>query len=237
MALDPNSLKPYSQLPLEFDHRPSLSGEDFLVTDSNRNAVAWLDKWPDWPSPALAVHGPAGCGKTHLSKVFMARSGAREMSLASLADTDLPQLLESARAFIIENADTALTPGLEVNLLHFYNLARETDRTLLFTARQAPSRWKVGLKDLRSRLNAVTAVAIGEPDDALIGALLVKLFADRQLRIEPDVLPFMVSRMERSFEAARQLVARADEMAMAERRNITLPLIRRVLQQSEHSTQ
>lgn len=231
MAPDSNSLSTHSQYPLEFDHRPSLSGEDFLVAESNRNAVAWLDTWPDWPSTALAVHGPAGCGKTHLAQVFMARTGAREITPERLAAEDPPGLLESARACVIEDAEALLTPQLEVKLLHLYNLARETKRTILFTDRQAPARWNIELKDLKSRLNAATAVAISEPDDALIGALLVKLFADRQLRVEPEVLPFMVSRMERSFDAARRLVARADEMAMAERRNITLPLISKVLQQ------
>ncbi len=218
------------QLPLGFEHRPSLAGEDFLVTDCNRNAVAWLDKWPDWPSTALAVHGPAGCGKTHLAKVFMARAGAGEITPKRLAALDPPALLGDARAWVIEDAERFLTPELEVKFLHLYNLIRESGRSLLITARQAPAQWQIELKDLKSRLKAAAAVAISSPDDALIGALLVKLFADRQLRVEPEVLPFMVSRMERSFEAARRLVARADEMAMAERRNITLPLINKVLQ-------
>ena len=56
-----------AQLPLDLGHRASFSGEDFLVAPCNAAAVACLDSWPDWPAPGLAVHGPEGCGKTHLS--------------------------------------------------------------------------------------------------------------------------------------------------------------------------
>jgi len=216
------------QLPLAFDHRPSLGGNDFLVAPGNRAAVAWLDRWPDWPGPALAVHGPAGCGKTHLAQVFMARSGATAvgadtLSRDPLAETDAP-------ACVIEDAEALIEAGLEEPLLHLYNRFHETGGHLLLTARRPPVRWPVRLPDLASRLNAATAVDIGPPDDALVSAVVVKLFADRQLRVEPDVVPFMLARMERSFDTARKLVAAIDSAALARKRNITVPLVSQVMQ-------
>lgn len=220
-----------AQLPLDFDHRPALSGEDFLVAPGNAGAVAWLDRWPDWPGPLLAIHGPAGCGKTHLAQVFMAASGARAIGADALGGAEPQHLLAGARACVLEDAEALLGGDLEEALLHLYNTVQETGRHMVLTARRPPARWPVRLADLRSRLKAAIAVGIGPPDDALITAVIVKLFADRQLRVDADVVSFMLTRMERSFETARTLVAAVDRAALAERRNITVPLVRGVMEE------
>lgn len=217
------------QLALGFDHRPSLSGDDFLVAPCNAEAVAWLDRWPDWRLPALAVYGPSGCGKTHLAQVFMARTGAPAVTVEALRTIEAPRLLGDAPACLIEDAEAVLAAGVEAAVLHLFNTVGEAGRHLLLTARRPPARWAVGLADLRSRLNAAAVVAIGAPDDALLAAVLVKLFADRQLRVEGEVISFMLARMERSFDAARRLVAALDAAALAGRRNLTVPLVREVL--------
>ena len=217
------------QLPLDFEHRPSLTGEDFLVAERNRDAVIWLDRWPDWPTPALVIHGPAGCGKTHLVHVFLARSGGRRLSILDMSADEPRDLIEDIPACVIEDAERFIKAGLESALLHLYNALKEAGGQLLLTSRRPPSRWPVQLADLRSRLNAATAVRIGAPDDTLMQAVVVKLFADRQLKVDQDVVTFMLARMERSFEAARELVARIDEAALKERRNITVRLVRGVL--------
>lgn len=215
------------QLALELGLRPARGMSDFLVAPSNQEAVAWLDRWPDWSSPALAIHGPAGCGKSHLAAVWQARTGA-----GFVEARDLSGLLETPhRCCVIEGADEGVAgdDGRERALLHLYNRLREAGGHLLLTARTPPARWPVRLPDLASRLAAAPAVAIRPPDDALIGAVLVKLFADRQLRVGQDVPDFMLTRMERTFDAARQLVDAIDARALADRRNITVPLVRDVL--------
>ena len=217
------------QLPFSFDHRPALGGEDFLVAPSNSEAVAWIDRWPDWPGPALALHGPPGCGKTHLSQVFAAGTRACLVSASELS-SDGPVHL-TAPACVVDDTETVLALGLEEALLHLHNRLAEAGRHLLLAARRPPAHWSVALGDLRSRLNAAAAIAIKSPDDTLITAVLVKLFSDRQLRVDSDVVSFMVARMERSFDAARRLVAALDAAALAERRNITVPLARHVLEQ------
>ncbi len=217
------------QFTLEFEHRPALSAADFLVADSNREAVTWLDRWPDWPAPALVIHGPAGCGKTHLLRVFMAKSGAREVSAEQLRLIEPPALLDDVNACVIDDAEALPEAGLAEALLHLYNLAREAGKHLVLSARQPAARWRIGLKDLASRLNAVPTVAIHAPDDGLLAAVLVKLFADRQLRVDADVVPYMVARMERSFVAAGRWVEAIDLAALAEHRNITVPFVRNVM--------
>jgi DnaA regulatory inactivator Hda len=223
----------HRQLPLDFEHRPSLTGENFLVAESNRDAVVWLDRWPDWPTPALVIYGPAGCGKTHLAHVFLARGGGRKLSILDLSADQPRDLIEDVPACVVEDAERFLEAGLESALLHLYNALKEAGGQILLTSRQPPSRWPVHLADLRSRLNTATAVRIGPPDDTLMQAVVVKLFADRQLKVGQEVVTFMLARMERSFEAARELVASIDEAALKVRRKITVRLVREVLKARE----
>ncbi|WP_323378440.1 HdaA/DnaA family protein [Skermanella mucosa] len=219
-----------AQLPLDLGHRPAMGADDFLVAPSNEAAVAWLDLWPNWPAPALVIFGPAGCGKTHLAQVWRARTQAPRVEPGDLRIETLPRLLSEAAAVVIDNADRGTGDArAERALFHLYNLARETGGHLLLTSESAPARWGINLPDLRSRLMAAPAVAVGAPDDALLAAILVKLFADRQLRVGHDVIRFLVTHMERSFDAARRLVADLDAAALAARRRITVPLARRVL--------
>jgi len=212
------------QLAIPFEHRPALGAEDFLIAPGNREAVAWLDRWPDWPGHALALHGPEGCGKSHLAQVWLARCGGTLVRGGDLGPDDPVRL--AAGPTVIEDADRGVD---ETALFHLYNLAREEGGFLLFTGRQAPARWPVVLPDLRSRLATVTAVALGRPDDALIGAVLAKQFDDRQLRVPDDVVAWLVQRMERSFAAIGAVVESLDSLSLAERRNITVPLARRAL--------
>ena len=219
------------QLPLDLGHRPALGREDFLLAPCNEVAVAWIDRWPDWPGVALALHGPAACGKTHLGFVWRGRSAAIDIAPAALAEAAPPAILGPAKACTLEDVDAALAAGnlAEERLLHLYNLIGERGGHMLFTGQTPPARWPIALPDLRSRLRAATAVAMAAPDDALIEAVLVKLFADRQLRVDAGVVRFLAARMERSFAAARTIVAAMDRAAMADRREITVPLARRVL--------
>jgi len=223
------------QLVLDFEHRPALESEDFLVTPCNQEAVAWIDEWPHWSSPAFVIHGPSGCGKSHLAQVFLARTSGVRISPLQLLEKDSPALLGGAAACLLDDMDVAFAPGnkgaLEEALLHLYNTLKEQGSTMMITAKSPPSRWGVSLADLSSRLKTATLAEISAPDDVLLAAVLVKQFSDRQLRIDRDVVAFVQTRIERSFRALGQLVAAADKLALAEKRRITIPLMRRVLEE------
>lgn len=222
-----------AQLPLDLGHRPALSEGDFLVAPCNAEAHAWLERWPDWPGPASVIFGPAECGKTHLAHLFAAISGAVTIAAAALTVADPPRLLGQALAVVVEDCDRDGGRADEAALFHLINLTKESGGFLLLTGREAPSRWKVGLPDLRSRLNAMPALAIGAPDDAVLAAVLVKLFADRQVKVGEELVTYLLGRMERSFAAAASLVERLDHAALAGRRPVTVPLARSVLEQGD----
>ncbi|KJS39278.1 MAG: DNA replication protein, partial [Rhodospirillaceae bacterium BRH_c57] len=106
-------------MPLPLGHRSALGREDFLVAPGNEEAVAWLDRWPDWPSPALLLHGPPGCGKSHLAQVFAATSGARVITGTPDLVLHPPTLLNGVRAVVIDDVDRALEAGVaEGSLFH-----------------------------------------------------------------------------------------------------------------------
>jgi len=214
-----------AQLPLDLGFRTALGRADFLVAPCNAAAVAWLDRWPLWPGSALALWGPKGSGKTHLAQVWRARSGATLIDPAVLTSASVPHLLGAAAAAAVDDAEGAR----EEALLHLYNLLAERRGHLLLVAREPPARLGIKLADLRSRLLASAAVAVEAPDEALLGAVLVKLFADRQLAVPREVVDYLVSRLERSFAAASVAVATIDRAALAQRRRINVPLVRAAL--------
>ena len=135
------------------------------------------------------------------------------------------ELAGPARAAIVDEAERAA----EEPLFHLYNLLAERGLHLLLLARAAPARWGIALPDLRSRLRAAPVAYLAPPNDALLAALLVKLFADRQLRVGEEVVACLISRLERSFAAAQCVVAALDQAALAGQRPITVPLAREVL--------
>ncbi len=215
-----------SQYVFDYDDQAPAMGEgDFLVAGSNAAAKAWVDRWPDWENRGLAIWGPAGSGKSHLAEIWRRRSGA---SLLSAADVGA-SLLRPWRGghVVLEN----LTTGFAENgLLHLVNLVREDGGSLLLTGRAPPARWPVRLPDLASRLAALPAVDIGRPEDSLIAAVLEKQFRDRQLDVGGDVVPYLVTRMERSFSAIRDIVDALDSLSLREQRPITVPQARRALE-------
>ncbi len=210
--------------------RPALGREDFLVAPCNEAAVAWLDRWPDWPGPALVIHGPPGSGKSHLAEVWRRRSGAEMLSAACLSEA-APEAGHAPAALVIDGLDGPLD---ERALLHIYNAIAERGGHLLLTARTPSARWPLALPDLASRLRLAPAAALGLPDDALLGALMLKLFADRQIAVAPEVPAYVVPRIERTFEAVANLVDRLDRAALAEGRAVTVPLVRTVLALGEN---
>ncbi len=209
------------QLPFDLPPRNAMGAADFVASRSNEAALALVEAWPEWPAPWLAVHGPAGCGKTHLGHVFQEKAGDNTLFLS--APTILPDLPEKPILILDE-------PQLdETAFFHLINRVKSESGSLLILSREAPARWNVKLPDLASRLKAIPSVEVAAPDDALLAAVLVKHFADRQINVAPDVIDYLLKHVERSFAAAAETAERLDHAALAEGRAITIPLVRRVL--------
>jgi chromosomal replication initiation ATPase DnaA len=217
-----------TQLFFDLPRRTALSRFDFLVSGSNAAAIGWIDRWPDWPSPALVLHGPAGCGKTHLAHIWCERASAVIVAGETLDEDKVAHLFaERHNRIAVDDADR----GSERALLHLHNCCLENRGSLLIVARRRPASWPVGLDDLGSRLRAAFAVGIGRPDDALLGAVLVKHFDDRQLRVAPDVIAYLIRHIERSCSAAADITARLDAASLRDGSAVTVPLARKLLRE------
>jgi chromosomal replication initiation ATPase DnaA len=208
------------QLAFALPHAESFAREDFLGGTSNAAALRLIEQWPDWPDRVLALAGPEGAGKSHLAAIWAEIAGARRVSARTLGEADLVAELATA-ALVVEDAGSEFD---ERALFHLINLVRQEEAYLLITARAAPATWGVALPDLSSRLRAIPVVALDPPDDALLRAVMVKLFADRQLAVDESLIAYLASRIERSFAGARAAVDGLDREALRQQRPVTRAL-------------
>jgi chromosomal replication initiation ATPase DnaA len=216
------------QLALALGHQESFARDDFIAGPSNAAAIALVERWPDWPGRVVLLVGPEGSGKSHLAAIWAKAAGARHVFARSLDEASVPSALAS-RAVVIDGlAEGAFD---ERALFHLLNLVREENAHALITARTMPAGWTVGLPDLGSRLRALPAVTLASPDDALLRGVLVKLFADRQLVVETNLIDYLVTRLERSVAVAAAMVAELDRVALSQKRPVTRALAAELLRE------
>lgn len=212
------------QLAFSLPTAEAMTREDFFLAPSNALALQSLEGWQGWPGRKLLLIGPEGAGKTHLAHVWSALSGAEIVAGPDLARADIAAL--AGRPVVVDDAD-CIGPA-EAQLFHLHNLAT-SGAALLLTARTPPRDWGLTLPDLVSRMQATQIATLDLPDDALLSAVLVKLFADRQVAVPSNLIPYLIGRMPRSIGAARALVANLDARALAAGRPITRALAAEVL--------
>lgn len=217
-----------TQLGLDLPVRTALGRDDFMVAPSNALALAMIDNWETWPRHKLVLSGPHGAGKTHLTHVWASASGAQIVAARDL-HTDHIEALATTPIAVEDvpaiNTDTAA----QTALFHLHNLLQSAGLPLLMTGAQAPSHWAMSLPDLQSRIDGAGHAALDPPDDSLLAAVLAKLFNDRQLTPRTDVIPYLVTHMERSFDAARHIVAALDATSLARKKPISRALATEML--------
>lgn len=209
------------QLPLDLGHATGHSRDDLVVSAANSQAIALIDRWPNWPAPVVVLAGPAGCGKSHLATIWRGMSGASLLKPSAI-EAHVAEVSGMGLPVVIDNADDADLD--QQGLFHLMNATRASGSSLLLTARRFPAAWGVTLPDLASRLKAATTIEIGEPDDLLLAGVITKLFADRQVEVEPNVIQFLVRRIERSLSTAIRIVDRLDRAALERKSRITRAL-------------
>ncbi|MEP4249437.1 chromosomal replication initiator DnaA [Tateyamaria sp.] len=222
-----------TQLGLDLPARAALGRDDFMVSPCNAVALAMVDGWRRWPAQKLVLSGASGAGKTHLTHVWATETNAKIISAKDLRGDQIEALVQSPVA--VEDVPLIRTDhAAQTALFHLHNLLQDAGLPLLMTGTQAPAHWGMSLPDLQSRIDAAGHANLDAPDDALLAAVLVKLFNDRQLTPPADVIPYLLARIERSFDAARRVVAALDGASLARKKPVTRTLASTVL--DNHST-
>jgi chromosomal replication initiation ATPase DnaA len=214
------------QLAFALPHAESLTRDNFLEGPANAAGLALIESWPEWPAHTMLLVGPEGSGKSHLAAIWADQAGARSTTAHALSAATVPTALATG-ALVVE--DLKPNDFDERALFHLLNLAREEQVYVLITARTPASVIEVELRDLRSRLRALPVVSLAEPDDLLFRALIVKFCADRQLAVDEGVVGYLVTRIERSYAAARQAVEQLDREALRLGRPVTRALAAELL--------
>lgn len=216
------------QLTFDLPAGVALTAGDFFVSEANAAAYVLVTHVDSWPERKLVLTGPEGSGKSHLARVFATNEDATIIQ----ADTLTGDMTRPKKPVVIENAEGLTTSG-ETAMFHLHNHMREAGLPLLITARSAPSRWNIALPDLASRMQAATPTEIGNPDDDLLTAIIMKLFADRQIMPSPKLPSFLAARIERSFKAAADIVDAMDEASLRLKRDVNEKLAGQILTQIE----
>lgn len=218
------------QIPLDLGSRQTLGRDDFQVGACNAAAVNLIDRWPEWPAPLMIISGPPASGKSHLAAVWREKSNAESIRPEMLLSRTAEQIAEAGRHLVLDGLDPWLGDRqAETTLFHLYNIFWSEKRSILATMRMTPAQTQFAVPDLASRVRAALSVPIQPPDDMLLASVLIKLFSDRQMAVTNDVVQYILPRMERSFDAARTIVDRADRLALSQKRGISVPLMREVL--------
>ncbi len=216
------------QLAFDLPHRPAMGLRDFYVSQANASAVRDIEGWREWPHAKMILVGPEGSGKTHLTHVWEGLSGAQICAAETLAQN--AEHMSQATALALEDADRiAGDRAAETALFHVHNALALRQAPLLITARARPSRWGLELPDLASRMAQAAQTHLDPPDDHLFAAVVVKLADDRQMRLTPTILAYVIPRLERSFGAAQRFVASLDARALADQRPPTRGMAKKVL--------
>ena len=219
------------QLTFDLGEEVSLNRDDFIVSNSNKDAIAWIDSWPNWPVnvPGLNIFGAPSSGKSHLANIWKSKSNALSIDDPSLDVIDVRDLLVDHKNVLIDNFDNSWK---EEPLLHLYNLIQELGGSFIIISEQPVSQMDIKLRDLASRVSTMSTVELKLPDDKIIKGVMRKLFKDRQIDVSNDVVNYLCRRMERSFKEVGRLVDRLDKISLSEKNTISLSLARRILQET-----
>ena len=218
-------MKNSKQLYFDMPDKTALGIEDYIITESNSFAFDLISRMIRGEINQGVISGPPFSGKTHLSKILIKNIGSNE---SLYIDRDYKKIIEkvgSSNLIVIENIDKVLEDKSEEDLFHIINFTKENDKKLLMTSCKSIFNIEFKLEDLKSRLNAILEAKIMQPDDELMKLVLIKIFNDKQLLINPNVINFLKSRLERSYKSINDFIEKIDKFSLEKGKKITIALI------------
>jgi len=216
------------QLLLGFTSLPSYAAQDFVLSSSNQAAYQWIDAWPAWNIAGLVLTGPQGCGKTHLCHILRQKSQGQIFNFADLEEELLEVLPSLPQVVIVEDCHK-WTLEKETLLFHLYNHLFKHKGHLILTACSSLVQWPLSLEDFKSRLKTLAEVHIQDPDDDVLLAILMKRFADHQIKVDFKITEFLIKRLPRTYAHLHQVIDEVLKKASQQKKGITIPFLKSVL--------
>jgi chromosomal replication initiation ATPase DnaA len=206
-----------SQLIFDFTASEDRSARSYLPLTSHLKALQALKFLEEGQGfKGLRLVGQAGTGKTHLLQAWCALTGTNY------------GMSDHAPAVAVDDVEES--PAEEV--FHLYNRLYKQEGTLVVATTEPLTPNTKLLPDLRSRLLTLPEVVLAQPTDEDLTKLLVKWAGDRQLALKPDVVKYLLARAARNPAQLREMVGALDVLSLAEKRAVTVPLARQVLQEN-----
>ena len=219
-----------NQLTIEMPKRLALGREDFMVNECNNEAIDFIDTFYKGKMKAGVLIGPKGSGKSHLVNVFCKNVERKKWLISPKIDENIYKLFKKNEIIIIEDIDILSSKDEEEYLFNIINLSKELNKILLLTSGVELSMLKIETLDLRSRLDAMQSVKILEPNDDLASALILKLFHDRQILIKPNIIQYLMNRVERTYSGISEIIDLIDGVALSKKKSISVSLIKELLE-------
>lgn len=218
------------QFSFNLGHKSNFTLDDYHVTIVNEDIFNFVELWPNWGAHRLSniifIQGPESSGKTHIAHIWQEKTAAIFLNKNNILNPN-SYMISHKNCFILENIEQYA--DCEEQLFHLINYFINEKKYLLITSKHLSQNLSFKLEDLNSRLKALTSFSILEPDDELFKVLLVKQCYDRQIRISPDVVNYLSNNMERSYQAIKEIVDLIDEATLSQKRAITIPMIKELL--------
>lgn len=228
-----------TQFLFQFGKKTNYHQDDYVVSTANENAYNYIENWHNIAinnvinkyAKCLLIKGSQRSGKTHLAMIFARNNFAKFISKYNLKNDNLVDLVNSRDSFVIDDFNLVMSYQKEIFAL--INLIVEKGKFLLITI-NSNSLEKITLADLQSRLKAFHVEELLKPDDLLCNAILTKNFIDRQLKVNQEVIEYLLVRVERSYDALAKIIELIDLKSMQMKRAVTIPLVKEILENHDN---
>tara|TARA_B100000686_G_scaffold348403_1_gene439366 strand:+ start:1036 stop:1695 length:660 start_codon:yes stop_codon:yes gene_type:complete len=213
------------QLILNLRTLPAMNRNDYFVNVTNSEAVEWIDMWPNWPYFGFIVYGSKSSGKSHLASVLKSISKGKMISAKNITKNNIEEF-SNINCLIIENFEQLV---FENAFFHLFNMCKENNNKIMLTSAVSPSKIEFKLPDLKSRILSLPSVELKFPDDELLKNIILKQFLDKGVKVEKEVIDFLLKRVDRSFDSIYNLVSKIDFASMEKSRKITIPFVKKFI--------
>ena len=215
-----------SQLVFKFPFKTKYYEQDYYVSSNNFSAYQLIESWPNWPDKCVNIFGPKGCGKTHLSNIFIKKIKSYYVEAGDLKNIDMIKNIENKECLIIDDYKNNIKENEFYSILNFL---RQANKYVIINSIFPIKNEKIKLNDLKSRLNSFIDVGIELPTDELLRVIISKYFSDKQIDITPKISEYIIKNIERSYEKVFKFIKKIDDLSLSSGKSININLIKKVL--------